>query len=69
MIRLNFSKDYRYKGMTLDRLDGIIADAEALGFDTSLTCHESGTFLIDIHQMKFIFSFLSACFVSHTTST
>lgn len=28
MIRLNFSKDFRYKGMTLNTLDGIIADAD-----------------------------------------
>lgn len=49
MIWLNFSKDLRYEGMTLDRLDGIIADAETLGFDTSLTCNESKTFLIDTY--------------------
>lgn len=39
MIRLNFSKDFRYEGMTLNRLDGIVADAKTLGFDTSLVCN------------------------------
>lgn len=67
MIRLNFSEDFRCEGMTLNRLDGIIADAEPLGFDTSFVCNESKTFLICTYEIKSLFFLsFSAYFLNRT---